>query len=143
RLRGKLATVDHAAFTSTRTDGESRRELERLLGRAPDGPLLVFVGRVAAKHNARAARWIIDVLAPSLPEAATVVLCGLGSERLRSRGRGARVAALGKVDDVDSVIAAADLCLAPLASGAGVKTKVLHYLAHGRRIAGTPVALEG
>jgi hypothetical protein len=50
---------------------------------------------------------------------------------------------LGNVDDVDSVIASADICLAPLASGAGVKTKVLHYLAHGCRVAGTPLAFEG
>ena len=50
---------------------------------------------------------------------------------------------LGAVDDVDSIIATADLCLAPLATGAGVKTKVLHYLAHGKRVAGTPIAFEG
>ncbi len=50
---------------------------------------------------------------------------------------------LGAVDDVDSVVAAADICLAPLAAGAGVKTKVLHYLAHGKRVAGTPIAFEG
>jgi hypothetical protein len=53
------------------------------------------------------------------------------------------VECLGNVDDVDSVIASADVCLAPLASGAGVKTKVLHYLAHGCRVAGTPMAFEG
>ena len=41
------------------------------------------------------------------------------------------------------VLETADLCLAPLATGAGVKTKVLHYLAHGKRIAGTPIAFEG
>jgi len=47
------------------------------------------------------------------------------------------------VDEIDSIIDSADLCLAPLATGAGVKTKVLHYLAHGKRIAGTPIAFEG
>ena len=142
-LRGKVVTVDHAAWAATRGEAQARAELERLLGRKPGGPVLVFVGRLAAKQNAAAARWIVDTLAPSLPGEVTVVLCGPGSERLRGRGGGARVAPLGAVDDVDSVIAAADLCLAPLAAGAGVKTKVLHYLAHGRRVAGTPVAFEG
>jgi hypothetical protein len=131
------------AFASPRTQAQSRRELGRLLGGAPEGPVLAFVGTMTAKHNAFAASWIVDVLAPSLPPAATVVLCGAGSERLHGRGAGARVVALGRVDDVDSVVAAADLCLAPLASGAGVKTKMLHYLTHGRRVAGTPVAAEG
>jgi len=142
-LRGKMVTVDHAAWATPRDDTRAGAELERLLGRKPGGPVLVFVGRLAAKQNATAARWIVDTLAPSLPRDVTVALCGAGTERLRGRGTGARVAPLGSVDDVDSVIAAADLCLAPLAAGAGVKTKVLHYLAHGRRVAGTPVAFEG
>jgi hypothetical protein len=53
------------------------------------------------------------------------------------------VCRLGAVSDIDAVIAGADLCLAPLAAGAGVKTKVLHYLAHGKLVIATPVALEG
>ena len=50
---------------------------------------------------------------------------------------------MGSVADVDTVVAAADICLAPLAGGAGIKTKVLHYLAHGKRTVGTPAAFEG
>ena len=142
-LRGKVVTVDHSPFSSQRTAAASRAKLEELLGGSVSGPVLVFVGTMTAKHNAAAGRWIVEVLAPSLPAATTVVLCGRGSELLHAAGGGARVACLGSVDDIDSVIAAADLCLAPLASGAGVKTKVLHYLAHGRRVAGTPVAFEG
>lgn len=144
QLRGKLVTVDHSAYAATRRRDESRVELMRHLGAPSPGPVLVFVGTMTAKHNAAAGRWILDVLAPSLPATTTVVLCGRGSDRLTpGGGGGARLLCLGHVDDVDSIIAAADLCLAPLASGAGVKTKVLHYLAHGRRVAGTPVAFEG
>lgn len=142
-LRGKMATVDHGPFAAAREPAESRAELERCLGRKPEGAVLVFVGTMRAKHNAAAGRWIIDVLAPSLPDTTTVVLCGPESDHLRSGRHGAQVACLGSVDDIDSIIASADLCLAPLASGAGVKTKVLHYLAHGRPVAGTPVAFEG
>jgi hypothetical protein len=142
-LRGKVVTVDHVPFASHRTAHEARAGLQQRLGRPLDGPLLVFVGTMTAKHNAAAGRWIIDVLAPSLPEGTTVVICGRGSQLLEPGHAGARVACLGSVDDIDSVIAAADLCLAPLAAGAGVKTKVLHYLAHGRRVAGTPLAFEG
>jgi glycosyltransferase involved in cell wall biosynthesis len=143
RLQGKVVTVDHSAFASWRSHDASRTKLKLYLGGAPPGPVLVFVGTMIAKHNAAAARWILDVLGPSLPATMTVVICGHGSDRLTSPGGGARVVCLGAVIDIDSIIAAADLCLAPLAAGAGVKTKVLHYLAHGRRIAGTPVAFEG
>lgn len=142
-LRGKVVTVDHVPFASPRAAEAGRAGVAERLGRPLDGPVLVFVGTMTAKHNAAAGRWIIDVLAPSLPESTTVVICGRGSDLLEPESSGARVACLGSVDDIDSVIAGADLCLAPLAAGAGVKTKVLHYLAHGRRVAGTPLAFEG
>jgi hypothetical protein len=142
-LRDKVVTVDHVPFARAVTSAGARAEVERLAGVEFGGPILVFVGTLAAKHNQVAAQWIVDVLAPSLPEAITVLLCGPRTEQLHGTGVGARVIGLGLVDDVDAVVASADLCLAPLASGAGVKTKVLHYLAHGRRVAGTPVAFEG
>jgi hypothetical protein len=142
-LRTKLMTVDHAAFVP---DGplEADGDLAERVGGALRRPILLFVGTIAAKHNAVAARWLVDVLAPTLPDTTTIVICGPGSDGLPGGGRaGARVVLLGAVDDVDSIIATADLCLAPLATGAGVKTKVLHYLAHGKRVAGTPIAFEG
>jgi hypothetical protein len=143
-LRGKLMTVDHAAFVPDRPIEAGGSDLAERLGGLLHRPILLFVGTIAAKHNAVAARWLIEVLAPSLPDTATIVICGPGSDQLVGGGKaGARVVLLGAVDDVDATIATADLCLAPLATGAGVKTKVLHYLAHGKRVAGTPIAFEG
>jgi glycosyltransferase involved in cell wall biosynthesis len=143
-LRDKLMTVDHAAFVPEHPFKDGHGDLADRVGGLLHRPVLLFVGTIAAKHNAVAARWLIDVLAPSLPDTVTIVICGPGSDKLPGGGKaGARVILLGAVKDVDSIIATADLCLAPLASGAGVKTKVLHYLAHGKRIAGTPVAFEG
>jgi hypothetical protein len=135
--------VDHVPFARDAGVAGTRADVERLVGSRLTGPVLVFVGTLAAKHNQVAAHWIVDVLAPSLPEAVTVLLSGPGTQRLHGMGAGARVVGLGLVDDVDAVVASADLCLAPLASGAGVKTKVLHYLTHSRLVAGTPLAFEG
>ncbi len=144
RLRGKLVTIDHAPLVVSAEEREAPRALLAARLGADLGRVLLFAGMMGAKHNAAAARWLLDVLAPRLPGDATLVICGPGSERLQCTApTRARVACLGAVDDIDSLIAAADLCLAPLASGAGVKTKVLHYLWHGRRVAGTPVAFEG
>jgi glycosyltransferase involved in cell wall biosynthesis len=143
-LRDKLMTVDHAAYVPPDQVEDGDSELVRQIGGSLHRPILLFVGTITAKHNAVAARWLIDVLAPTLPETVTIVICGPGSDGLVGGGAsGARVVLLGAVDDIDSIIATADLCLAPLATGAGVKTKVLHYLAHGKRIAGTPIAFEG
>jgi hypothetical protein len=143
-LKRKLAVVDHAALVTPKDPVIARAGLVSELGRGQDGPIMVFLGTLTAKQNAGAAQWILRELVNHLPAEATVVLVGPASEGLTSTGgRGAVVVGLGAVDDVDSVVAAADLCLAPLATGAGVKTKVLHYLAHGKRVAGTPTAFEG
>ena len=143
-LRDKLMTVDHAAFVPDRTARDGDAHLARLVGGSLHRPVLLFVGTMTAKHNAVAGRWLIDVLAPTLSDECTIVICGPGSDRLSGSGTsGARVMLLGEVENIDSIIETADLCLAPLATGAGVKTKVLHYLSHGKRIAGTPIAFEG
>jgi hypothetical protein len=143
-LRDKLCVVDHTPMVSPR-DREAAREVLTAMAGAPlDGPVLLFLGNMRAKHNSAAASWIRENLVSTLAPETTLVFCGPGTERLAgSTGGGARVVSLGAVDDVDSVVAAADLCLAPLAAGAGVKTKVLHYLSHGRPVAGTPTAFEG
>lgn len=155
-LRDKLVIVDHATLATGRDQQKARKKLSDELGRPLIGPVLLFLGTLRAKHNAAAAHWILDELVGTLSPDVTVVLCGPGSDELvtdagevhragdrRGTEKGAAVFGLGAVDDVDAVVAASDLCLAPLAAGAGVKTKVLHYLAHGKRVVGTPTAFEG
>lgn len=136
--RGRLFTVNlevpsrvavDVAATVAPADGRRRR--------------LLFVGNLAAKHNRAAARWLAEVLAPQLPPEVEVALVGPGTERLVASPGGAVVRCAGEVEDVGAWIRAADLCLAPLASGAGVKTKVLDYVSHGKLVVGTPVAFEG
>lgn len=112
------------------------------------GPRLVFVGATLGKHNAVAAKWLVTTLAPLLPANSSLVLVGEGTDRVvetlaSTQTIACTLVGLGFVPDVDAVIATADLCLAPLASGAGVKTKVLHYLAHGKPVVGTRAAFEG
>ncbi len=69
---------------------------------------------------------------------------GPGSEQLRWEvPSGHVVEPLGVVDDLSEAIASTDIALAPLAAGAGVKTKMLDYLALGCRVVATPIAVEG
>jgi Glycosyl transferases group 1/Glycosyltransferase Family 4 len=140
----KLVVVRHRTLAEPVDASEARKTLQQLCRRELDGPVLLFVGTLAAKHNAAAANWLVDELAPSLPPTCILVLAGPGTERVRiRRPTKAQVIRLGPVPKIDAVIAGADACLAPLEAGAGVKTKVLHYLAHGKLVLATPVATEG
>jgi glycosyltransferase involved in cell wall biosynthesis len=144
RSKDKLVVVRHRMLAEPVDSSDARRTLEQLCRSELHGPVLLFVGTLAAKHNAAAARWLVDELAPSLPPDCFLVLAGPGTEHVRThRPTKAQVIGLGTVTEIDAVIAGADACLAPLDAGAGVKTKVLHYLAHGKLVLATPVATEG
>jgi glycosyltransferase involved in cell wall biosynthesis len=144
RSTDKLAVVRHHVPAKPVDPRDGRRTLERLCGRPLNGAVLLFVGSLTAKHNVAAADWLLDELAPQLPDSSFLVLAGPGTDRLRSHPfADERVSCVGAVADIDSVIAGADVCLAPLEAGAGVKTKILHYLAHGKVVLATPIAMEG
>jgi hypothetical protein len=142
RANGRLMVVQHrpaiAPLAVTR-DPEAVRDPT-----AGGRITLLFIGWMGAKHNSDAARWLLEVLAPRLPASCRLVIAGPASERFAAPPRlRVDVRCLGAVDDLDSLIRTADFCLAPLAAGAGIKTKVLHYLAHSRRVIATPLAMEG
>ena len=122
--RRKLAVVDHCSPARRIAFDRARPELERLCGAPLRGTVPLFVGNLLEKHNAAAARRLVEVLAPRLPSDCSLVLAGPGTDAVASpHSARAHVCRLGGVPDIDVVIGGADLCLAPLAAGAGVKTK--------------------
>jgi glycosyltransferase involved in cell wall biosynthesis len=140
----KLAVVDHCSPARPVEYDRARVELERLCGVPLRGPIVLFVGNLVAKQNVTAAHWMVEVLAPQLPSDASLVVAGPGTDGLvNPESSSALVCCLGGVSNIDIVIGGADLCVAPLVSGSGVKTKVLHYLGHSKPVVATPVAMEG
>ena len=107
-------------------------------------PRIVFIGTMAAKHNRGAAHWLLHEFPIHLHREVDVLLVGPGSEKVAVGRRGlVGFRGLGTVPDLGAVVAPTDIAVAPLRAGAGVKTKVLDYLALGCRVVATPVALEG
>jgi len=139
-LRGRVQVVEHRPVLSQQDGVHPWRPP----GVPADDAVLVFVGNLGAKQNASAARWLGSVATRGLAPGMHLVLAGPGSGSIAVPAAArSQVWCLDEVGDVDAVIAGADLCLAPLAAGAGVKTKVLHYIAHGKPVLGTPSAFEG
>lgn len=135
-LEDRMAVVRHRSSVLP-----GARDVRRSVSR---GTRIVYVGAMAAKHNREAARWLIDDLSRLIHREVAIIFVGPGTENLFVGRRGlATYQALGSVPDLRTVITPEDLAVAPLASGAGVKTKVLDYLALGCRVVATPVALEG
>ncbi|MFW6135301.1 MAG: glycosyltransferase family 4 protein [Chloroflexota bacterium] len=139
RELGSPAVVENGCDTDHFSPSGGYEEAE-----LPGKPVLVFVGVFRYHPNEDAARWLIQDLMPQLlvhyPHA-HLVLVGPGpSNPLPVSGH---VVATGFVPDVRPYYAGADVFVAPLRYGTGVKHKILEAAAMECRIVATPSAVEG
>lgn len=112
----------------------------RRLRSVGETPRVVFVGS-AHPPNVAAARFLVERVAPSLPQ---VQFDLVGS--CWPRGRyGANVTAHGVVarPRLEELLEAADAALNPMAEGSGSNVKVLEYFAHALPVVSTPFGMRG
>ncbi|MER5869518.1 phosphotransferase [Streptomyces sp. NPDC002044] len=103
-----------------------------------------FVGNLYYEPNARAAAFLRTRLAPALaPRGGSVDVYGRYPRALRALGTGSTVRLHGPVPDLPSALSTAEVGLAPLDSGGGMKLKVLQYMAAGLPVVGTAEAFAG
>ncbi|MFJ9901200.1 phosphotransferase [Streptomyces sp. NPDC091280] len=103
-----------------------------------------FVGNLYYEPNARAAAFLRARLAPVLaPAGGSVEVYGRYPAALRALGTGSVLQLHGPVPDLRAALSTAQVAVAPLDSGGGMKLKVLQYLAAGLPIVGTPEAFAG
>jgi glycosyltransferase involved in cell wall biosynthesis/aminoglycoside phosphotransferase (APT) family kinase protein len=103
-----------------------------------------FVGNLFYEPNARAAAFLRTRLAPALaPRGGSVDVYGRYPRALRALGIGSTVRLHGPVPDLPSALSTAQVGLAPLDSGGGMKLKVLQYMAAGLPVVGTAEAFAG
>ncbi len=110
----------------------------------PKNANLVFVGGAFHEPNRQGVRWFLDQVWPAQlarhPESRLTV-CG----EWDVQPAGDRVTFAGRMSDaeLDRVLGAARVGIAPLLFGAGMKRKTLHYLSHGLPVVGTSFAVQG
>lgn len=102
---------------------------------------VVFVGNMYYEPNRRAVQWLHDVLAPALPNGVVIEIIGRYPSSLRALAD--RLRLRGPVRDLRPVLETATVAVAPLDTGAGMKLKVLDYLAAGLPVVGTTEAFVG
>ena len=110
------------------------------LGIANDERLAVFIGG-RADHNLRAVEFLEREVAPRLDGSTRMLVAGRAASALS--GRSDRILALGFVDDVGPLFAAADVAVNPVVYGSGSNLKVAEYLAAGLPVVTTAVGVRG
>lgn len=137
----QVYTVPRRLPTLDRGSVEAWTDRLRLRGKLP----VVFVGTFEYAPNVRAFEYIRSDLAPklqaSVPEAVLLIV-GSGSEA-HAGSVPANVRVLGSVADLDGLLYACALGIAPMDTAGGRSNKIIDYALHGLPIVATPGAANG
>lgn len=115
-----------SAFTNPVMD--SSRKLRKIL----------FLGAYSYYPNREAVELIKSKIAPKLLDKEFVII-GKGAPKQRI----GNVNIVGEVKNVKQVIRDADICIAPLMHGSGMKQKILAYFQENKPVIGTSLAFNG
>ncbi|MEM0201262.1 MAG: glycosyltransferase [Candidatus Micrarchaeaceae archaeon] len=101
---------------------------------------IVFIGNCKHEPNTEAMFLIETKIAPQLKDK-NFILIGSNCEKKMKNN----VSYTGFISEKekDEILNKADLCIAPLKNGSGIKVKVLEYFAKCKVVIGTSVAFEG
>lgn len=104
-------------------------------------PYALFVGSFFPP-NEFAVKWIAQNIAPASP--IPIKIIGHGMEALKDHLQGiSNLEIVGTVDNLSSYYHEAQFVISPIFHGSGMKVKTAEALMFGKRILGTPEALEG
>ena len=110
---------------------------------SPSGQVL-FVGNFAHAPNVTAAQWMVEEIWPLVqaqrPELRLLIA---GKNPPAGLDQNPSIHVLGYVENLSELLHRAQVGLAPLLEGAGVKGKVLSSLAHGLPMVTTSIGAEG
>jgi len=139
--------IDPDDFSPSIDDGQTTR---RSLGIDEQCLVIAFVGNMTGPHNYSAVKFIMEGLAQSLASRLSssglvvrFLIVGAYDYLPEEWLRNSSAIFTGYVDKVGRYLNAADICISPLTSGTGMKTKTLGYLACGRAVVTTPIGAEG
>jgi len=123
-------------------------QARRCLGFKDDEFIVFFHGSMSSRPNREAAFNIIHTIAPKVRatnENISFLIAGEGSKGLFNHVKARRngVKLLGFVQDIKTLVAAADICIVPLLRGGGTSLKILEYMASGKPIVTTEVGARG
>jgi hypothetical protein len=108
--------------------------------------LIVFCAAFMRDENDEAARWFLDHVWPTVSNRypdARIQFVGAGPREWLVGAASAAIEVTGFVDSVEEYQVRAEVLIAPLQRGAGLKFKVLQGLALGRCVVCTTIAAEG
>ena len=103
---------------------------------------ILFVGK-KYYPNLVGFKWFVDNVLPSLSDNIQVDIVGRGLEELRNEYSDPRINVIGGVESLNPYYENADIVIAPLFDGGGMKSKTVEALSFGKLFVGTEESLFG
>lgn len=103
---------------------------------------ILFVGK-KYYPNLVGFKWFVDNVLPSLTDNIQVDVAGRGLEELRNEYSDPRINVIGGVESLNPYYENADIVIAPLFDGGGMKSKTVEALSFGKIFVGTEESLFG
>ena len=103
---------------------------------------ILFVGK-KYYPNLVGFKWFVDNVLPSLTANIQVDVVGRGLEELRNEYSDSRINVIGGVESLNPYYENADIVIAPLFDGGGMKSKTVEALSFGKIFVGTEESLFG
>lgn len=103
---------------------------------------ILFVGK-KYYPNLVGFKWFVDNVLPSLTDNIQVEVVGRGLEELRNVYSDSRINVIGGVESLNPYYENADIVIAPLFDGGGMKSKTVEALSFGKIFVGTEESLFG
>lgn len=103
---------------------------------------ILFVGK-KYYPNLVGFKWFVDNVLPSLTDNIQVDVVGRGLEELRNEYSDPRINVIGGVESLNPYYENADIVIAPLFNGGGMKSKTVEALSFGKIFVGTEESLFG
>ena len=103
---------------------------------------ILFVGK-KYYPNLVGFKWFVDNVLPSLTDNIQVDVVGRGLEELRNAYSDPRINVIGGVESLNPYYENADIVIAPLFDGGGMKSKTVEALSFGKIFVGTEESLFG
>lgn len=103
---------------------------------------ILFVGK-KYYPNLVGFKWFVDNVLPSLTANIQVDVVGRGLEELRNEYSDPRINVIGGVESLNPYYEKADIVIAPLFDGGGMKSKTVEALSFGKIFVGTEESLFG
>lgn len=138
----RIETIPTGAQSISASELESPAIVRERLGLDSDRPVAVFHGSYAHPPNEEAVTLIVDEIAPALRDRGVDIqflLLGKEVPAVDSDD----IVVPGFVEDLHSVLHAADLAVVPIRHGGGTKTKMFDYISVALPIVTTTKGAEG